>query len=518
MQRAIVEVAMTKLSRYCAFVFAAVLTAQCKSGMEVLEWTAVNRPSECERHEKLDLNAVGAELEFEVQNTLNVLSKYEFSIDGNKGTQWGECTVSSLADKVDYWIDLRNIYPIDRITLLSRHHYGNGAEVYVGNFSTAEKTENEKKCGDSLGFGSSPTEFDCDETYWVRYIRIRRVMKSKSILALHICEVEVYHDGYKYDLKRLNSHLFFELSDLHPGSNYRLATDGISDLSSCSQSSSIRRYGSIWMKIDLQKAYAVSKVRLLSHEPNLYRIFISNGSDFVNKTECKDSFYDYICPVLQAQHVLIVYERPQDSSNHLYRMQVCEVEVYYKPDEQPRRHPPGLPCGFPPHLPKSTMTTDWETTTYTCKDSLVPVQQTITCLSSGSWSSTLRKCKQCPELRHPVHGDVSLPSDLIKGATAKYSCAACYEMDGDEKRQCQAENNGNTLKWSGSEPACKVVHCGEAPIVETATLKVVSKTCGGVASYKCVGERTLFGSPHLLCGPQGKWLGTVPKCVDIPRY
>ena len=63
-----------------------------------------------------------------------------------------------------------------------------------------------------------------------------------------------------------------------------------------------------------------------------------------------------------------------------------------------------------------------------------------------------------------------------------------------------------------------VVHCGEAPTVEKATLKVVSKTCGGVASYKCVGERTLFGSPHLLCGPQGKWMGTVPKCVDIPRY
>ena len=162
----------------------------------------MNPPAECEQNVKLDLNAVGAELEFEVQNTLDGVSRYEFS------TQWGECTVSSLADKVDYWIDLRNIYPIDRITLLSRHHYGNGAEVYVGNFSTAEKTENEKKCGDSLGFGSSPTEFDCDETYWVRYIRIRRVMKSKSILALHICEVEVYHDGELYLSASLNGHTF----------------------------------------------------------------------------------------------------------------------------------------------------------------------------------------------------------------------------------------------------------------------------------------------------------------------
>ena len=193
---------MTKLSLYCAFLFAAVLTAQCSSGMEDLESTAVNPPTECERREKLDLNAVGAELEFEVQSSLDVLSRYEFSVDGNNGTEWEECTVSSLTDQVDYWIDLQNIYPIDRITLLSRYYRANGAEVFVGNFSAARKTENQQKCGGSYpevprGKSAPLTDFDCHGTHWVQYIRIRRV-STTELISLQICEIEVYHKSKHY--------------------------------------------------------------------------------------------------------------------------------------------------------------------------------------------------------------------------------------------------------------------------------------------------------------------------------
>ena len=163
--------------------------------------TAAKPHSECERREKLDLNAVGAELEFEVQNTLDVLSGYELSIDGNNGTEWKECTAASLTDEVDYWIDLRNIYPIDRITLLSRYYKANGAEVYVGNFSAAGKTENQQKCGDSypevpIGERAPLVEFDCHGTPWVQYIRIR--VSAKKLISFQICEIEVYHKGKRY--------------------------------------------------------------------------------------------------------------------------------------------------------------------------------------------------------------------------------------------------------------------------------------------------------------------------------
>ena len=191
---------MTKLGLYCAFLFAAVLTAQCSLNIKDLESTAGNPPgssAECGQREKLDLNAVGAQLEFEVKNPLDVLSRYELSIDGNNDTEWGKCAVSSFAEEIDYWIDLRNIYPIDRITLLSRAHWGNGAEVFVGNFTAAKKTDNQQKCGDSYPKGSysSPpplTEFDCNATYWVRYVRIRRV--STVMMTLQICEVEIYYN------------------------------------------------------------------------------------------------------------------------------------------------------------------------------------------------------------------------------------------------------------------------------------------------------------------------------------
>ena len=241
---------MTKLSLYCVFLFAAALTVQCSSSMEDLELISVNPSAECGRREKLDLNAVGAELEFEVKNTLDVLSRYELSIDGNKGMGWHECTASSPSNEVDYWIDLQNIYPIDRIRLLSRSRFGNGAEVFVGNFSAAEKTASQQKCGDSYGVPSL-TEFDCNATYWVQYIRIRRVLKMPK--SLQICEVEIYYNGIdfsahflyhrypfyvgsKYNLKELNPRMNFEMNGLRPGSSYKSATDGIFSLSNSAQS------------------------------------------------------------------------------------------------------------------------------------------------------------------------------------------------------------------------------------------------------------------------------------------
>ena len=400
---------MTKLSLYCAFLFAAALTVQCGSSMEL---TSVNPSAECGRREKLDLNAVGAELEFEVKSTLDVLSRYELSIDGNKGMGWHECTASSPSNEVDYWIDLQNIYPIDRIRLLSRSGF-NGAEVFVGNFSAAEKTApSQQKCGDSYGVLPSLTEFDCNATYWVQYVRIRRV--STVVMALQICEVEIYYNGKdifahfcyyrdkfylgsKYDLKELNPRMYFEVNTLHTGSRYNSATDGILSFRNSAESSSIWQHGSIWMKVDLRNAYTVSGVRLFSSEPSLYRIFLSNSTDFVNRTECKrenSNLLEYICSAAQTRHVLVVYEvaeRPKELQRRLHQMQIGEIEVFTTKSSCP----PPPPCGFPPYLPKATMTTDWKAATYMCDDNLIPqTPQVITCLSSGLWSSTLLQCKR----------------------------------------------------------------------------------------------------------------------------
>ena len=143
----------------------------------------------------------------------------------------------------------------------------------------------------------------------------------------------------------------------------------------------------------------------------------------------------------------------------------------------------------------------------------------------------------CPDIGHPRHGEISLPPKKTLRSTVMYSCSTCYRLHGNKTRHCQQANDGKSLKWSGSEPICQgttievcfidkicimysclVVHCGDAPVVEKATLRVVSKVCGGTALYKCKGDATLFGSSHLFCGPEGRWLGSVPTCVLIPTH
>ena len=163
---------MRKIAPSYLLLFAVTLTVKCSLGKEDFESTAANPPASgavCGQRKKLDLNAVGAELQFEVKNALDVESSFEHATDGSNDKDWGKCTVSSLAERIGYWIDLRNVYPIDRITLLSRF-WGKGARVFIGN-----------------------TEFVCDGTYWVQYVRIRLV--SEALTSLQICEIEVYHNG-----------------------------------------------------------------------------------------------------------------------------------------------------------------------------------------------------------------------------------------------------------------------------------------------------------------------------------
>ena len=201
--------------------------------------------------------------------------------------------------------------------------------------------------------------------------------------------------GSKYDLQELKPHMYFELSDLHPRSSYKYATDGIPTLCTGSWSSSIRQQGSIWMTVDLRNAYTVSDIWLLTSEPSFYRIFLSNSSGFVHKTECNQGeLFEYICSAIEARHVLVIYERRKKLPLARYRMQVGEIEVFTTKSSCPPPPPPPPPCGLPPYLPKATMTTDWKTATYTCDDNLIPQTQSIVCLSSGLWSSTPQRCKR----------------------------------------------------------------------------------------------------------------------------
>ena len=175
---------------FFAFLFAVVLPLQCSSA------APTNIPSDSE---KLDLNAIGAVVEFGLKNALHVQSSYGLAIDGNLGVGWTECAASNFADKTEFWIDLRGIYPVDRVSVLSRHHYAAGAEVFVGNFSAAEKRPTQFQCGGKFPSKASKsfTEFRCSTTLWIRYIQIRKFANREkpSRLPMQICEIEVNHTG-----------------------------------------------------------------------------------------------------------------------------------------------------------------------------------------------------------------------------------------------------------------------------------------------------------------------------------
>ena len=72
-----------------------------------------------------------------------------------------------------------------------------GAEVFVGNFSAAEKRQNPFQCGGQYPrtASTSVTEFRCSTTLWIRYIQIKKFADKRKpwLLPMQICEVEGNH-------------------------------------------------------------------------------------------------------------------------------------------------------------------------------------------------------------------------------------------------------------------------------------------------------------------------------------
>ena len=177
-----------------AFLIAVVLPLQFSSAAPTIPPAAGSDGSE-----KLNLNAVGAVMEFGLQNALHLQSSYDFAIDGNLKTDWDKCVVSNFAEQTDFLISLRGVYPVDRIAVLSRSGYAGAAEVFVGNSSAAGKSQNQFQCGGKHPDWASTsfTEFRCSTTFWIQYIRIRK-SNTEGLWggrSLQICEVAVYHHG-----------------------------------------------------------------------------------------------------------------------------------------------------------------------------------------------------------------------------------------------------------------------------------------------------------------------------------
>lgn len=118
--------------------------------------------------------------------------------------------------------------------------------------------------------------------------------------------------------------------------------------------------------------------------------------------------------------------------------------------------------------------------------------------------------KKCPKLNDPENGDVKI-SGVIPGSKATYQCDKGFILVGSSSRRCQ--RNG---KWSGEAPICKAIDCGPLPSIPNGAVSISPNSqLGGTATYVCISGHVLVGNRQRRCQASGSWSGNEPKCVRV---
>ncbi|XP_069128593.1 receptor-type tyrosine-protein phosphatase epsilon-like [Argopecten irradians] len=136
----------------------------------------------------------------------------------------------------------------------------------------------------------------------------------------------------------------------------------------------------------------------------------------------------------------------------------------------------------------------------------------LSCLSTGSWSSTFPTCSavQCGISGHHPHLRYQLKtyhfSDEIH-----FSCPLGFSIIGQEVLLCTADGS-----WSMPYPTCMSVLC--APPGEEHHLLYADKIYGygDTISLACQDGYTMIGSSSLICSADGNWDAELPTCQGVP--
>ena len=115
----------------------------------------------------------------------------------------------------------------------------------------------------------------------------------------------------------------------------------------------------------------------------------------------------------------------------------------------------------------------------------------------------------CGDLDDPSNGDVMLTDGNTQyGAVAVYTCNNGYIVaNGDETRTCEASE-----EWSGSEPNCMYVNCGNPGTISNGNKDGDIYHYGATVSYSCDTGYYINGSQTLQCQANGQWNGSAPSC------
>lgn len=131
-----------------------------------------------------------------------------------------------------------------------------------------------------------------------------------------------------------------------------------------------------------------------------------------------------------------------------------------------------------------------------------------TCQANGQWSGQQPKCleRSCGNPGAPTNG-IKIGTNHSYGASVQLACYSGYTLVGSQKRTCQ-----NTGQWSGTQPSCQIVACGD-PGALTNGFRIGDKfTYGESVIYDCDAGFKLQGSIIRKCEMNGQWSGTAASC------
>ncbi|GFY38659.1 CUB and sushi domain-containing protein 3, partial [Trichonephila inaurata madagascariensis] len=119
----------------------------------------------------------------------------------------------------------------------------------------------------------------------------------------------------------------------------------------------------------------------------------------------------------------------------------------------------------------------------------------------------------CGTLKNINFGKVTYADDRTTyNATAVYVCDENYTLVGSGTRRCAEDG-----KWNGTEPRCEYVECGRPLTLENGTYTLLDDltTYQSRVSYRCNDNFTIIGHDQRSCLETGKWSGREPTCKLI---
>ncbi|XP_075238047.1 hig-anchoring scaffold protein isoform X3 [Lycorma delicatula] len=218
----------------------------------------------------------------------------------------------------------------------------------------------------------------------------------------------------------------------------------------------------------------------------------------------------------QLEYRLSIFHASRDDSGvftcvtptrHTHSVEI-EVKAVHCPDLPPRRG-----------LKLSTHNTKMNTRIIlTCANgnSLIGAPE-IVCLPSGNWSAPMPVCEsmECPDLVNL--SDPNLRASILSrevGGQVMFSCSQGFGLVGPSHSTCQP-----TGEWAAPLPTCREVQCGPPGLPENGFIQGQGVyKAGDLVQFSCNPEHMMEGQPIIACQENGRWSGSVPRCVQACSY